>query len=480
MKKIVFGFLSLLIGGCVACSHAASENNEKPKPDETTLAEKDLERAISIIETAFNDYSSDGTMALSMKYNPFTKQRSSNLVSIWEYTSTLEAVSGAMNAMIALNDAGYSTLYNSKFDSFHSLLEKIYNGMQYYKGTFTLTSYTGTATWSPYGVNRGSAPGSASVDGILNVYDDQMWIIREFINAYKATGDSKFLKEAEYLTAYVLDGWDCTLDDNGKENGGITWGPGYVTKHTCSNGPVISPLVWLSELYKGKSDEITYGIVNKDKTRGQKTELKETYYKEMAAKVYKWQKGCLLRSDGVYDDLMGGYHTGDGQPEYETVGGVRYRKNTDVPQREGPAYTYNSGTPLSGAIDLYRVTSDQNYLDDAKALTDASFSYFAKYGASREGYYSYSVDNVWFHDVLLRGYIAASEYYSKADVYVKSFQDNLDCGWDNYLKDGMLPISLLAGWNKDSSKNEVNLMYTFARAADYANLAVYQLKKANN
>lgn len=479
MKKFVFGFLSLIIVGCVACSHASAEP-DKPKPEEKTLPEQNLERAISIIETAISDYSADGTMALSMKYNPFTKQRSSNLVSIWEYTSTLEAVSASMNAMTALKDAGYSSLYDEKFSTFRSLLEKLHDGMQYYKGTFTLTSYTGTNSWSPYGVNRGSAPGTAGVDGILNVYDDQMWIIREFINSYRATGDKKYLDEAEYLASYVLDGWDCTLDSNGNENGGITWGPGYVTKHTCSNGPMISPLVWLSELYKGKTDQITHGIVNADKTRGTKTESKETYYREMAAKIYKWQKERLLRPDGVYDDLMGGYYTGDGQPEYETVGGVRYRKNTDVPKREGPAWTYNSGTPLSGAIDLYRVTSDASYLADAKALTDASFSYFAKYGASREGYYSYSVDNVWFHDVLLRGYLVASEYYDKAHVCVKSFQDNLDFGWDNYLKDGMLPISLLAGWSKDNTKNEVNLMYTFARAADYANLAVYQLNKANN
>ena len=479
MKKIVFGFLSLLAAGCVACSHSGTEDN-KEETDTTTLPEQNLGRAISIIETAFEDYSGDGTMALSMKYNPFTQQRSSDLVSIWEYTSTMEAVAASMNAMAALRDAGFSSLYDSKFESFRSLLERIYEGMQYYKGTFTLTSYTGTATWSPYGVNRGSAPGTAGVDGILNVYDDQMWIIRELINSYRATGNSGYLAEAEYLTSYVLDGWDCTLDSEGNENGGITWGPGYVTKHTCSNGPLISPLVWLSELYKGKSDKITFGIVNSDRTRSRKTELKETYYKEMAVKIYKWQKNCLLRSDGVYDDLMGGYYTGGGHPEYETVDGVQYRKNTDVPNREGPAYTYNSGTPLSGAADLYRVTSDPSYLSDAKVLADASFSYFAKYGSSRQGYYSYSVDNVWFHDVLLRGFQAVSEYYDKADLYVNSFQDNLDFGWENYLKNGMLPISLLAGWNKDSSKNEVNLMYTFARAAEYANLAVYQLKNANN
>src|SRR5690606_40663265 len=101
--------------------------------------------------------------------------------------------------------------------------------------------------WTVYGVNRGNSKGGAQVEGIENVYDDQMWLIREFLEAYKVTGNELFLEKAEYLTAYVLDGWDCTIDENGNEVGGISWGPGYVTKHACSNGPMISPLVWRSE-----------------------------------------------------------------------------------------------------------------------------------------------------------------------------------------------------------------------------------------
>ena len=65
-------------------------------------------------------------------------------------------------------------------------------------------------------MNRSSGDmGTADVSGIMNVYDDQMWLIRELLNAYRLTGDEKFLTEAEYLTGYVLDGWDSTLDDNG-------------------------------------------------------------------------------------------------------------------------------------------------------------------------------------------------------------------------------------------------------------------------
>lgn len=481
-KRLIIMFLAFGATCCSACSKSPAEpdnNGNGNNKEEVNLAERNLERAVILIENALSHYSKDGTMALSMTYNPFSSTSSDNLVSIWEYTSAVEAVSAAMNSMIALKESGNSKIHDSKFASFSAMLEKLYSGMDYYKGTFTLTSYTGTAEWSPYGVHRASSPGGAAVAGIENVYDDQMWIVRELINAWRATGSAKYLERAEYLTAYVLDGWDCTLDASGKENGGITWGPGYVTKHACSNSPMITPLVWLHEIYRGKSDEITYGAVNADNTRVKKTAKKADYYLEMAAKIYSWQKGCLLREDGVYDDFMGGYRTGGGSPEYETVGGERYRKNTALYDRVGPAYSYNSGTMLSGVADLYGATSEAAYLSDAKTLTDKSFSYFAKLGATKPGLYTYSVtgNNAWFNDVLLRGYIAAAEYFSGADVCVNSFQDCLDYAWENYLENNTLPVSLLAGWNMDRTKNNVNLMFTFARAAEYATLSGYQLKK---
>ncbi len=105
-------------------------------------------------------------------------------------------------------------------------MQKLYNNADYYLGTFTLTSYTQTAEWTVYGVHRGDVKGGqAKVEGIENVYDDQMWLIRELLKSYKLTNNTNFLEKAEYLTAYILDGWDCTRDENGKEIGGITWPP---------------------------------------------------------------------------------------------------------------------------------------------------------------------------------------------------------------------------------------------------------------
>src|SRR5690606_26481686 len=191
-------------------------------------------------------------MTMARYYNPYTGQRSNEIGSIWMYTSAIEAVTAILHALETEKEQGDAARYNAHFDRYEQELMKLYDAADFYLGTFTLTSYTGTNEWTVYGVNRGNSKGGARVEGIENVYDDQMWLIREFLEAYKVTGNQLFLEKAEYLTEYVLDGWDCTFDTNGNEVGGIAWGPGYVTKHACSNGPMISPLVWLHELYKGK------------------------------------------------------------------------------------------------------------------------------------------------------------------------------------------------------------------------------------
>ncbi len=206
-------------------------------------------------------FTGDG-MSMARTYNPYTKVRSAEKGSVWMYTSAIEAVNAILQALEAQKEHGNADLYNKNFSKYSDLLSNLYDNADYYQGTFTLTSYTQTKEWSVYGVNRGGAKGTAQVEGIENVYDDQMWYIRELLQAYKITNDAKYLTKAEYLTSYVLDGWDATRDANGAELGGITWGPGYVTKHSCSNGPLVSSLVWLHELYKDKSDEITHRYID--------------------------------------------------------------------------------------------------------------------------------------------------------------------------------------------------------------------------
>ena len=462
-----------------ACSDPASEDGPVDPPNEVSLSEQNLRRAMELTDNAVAAHFTGDGMAMARYYNPYTNVRSEEKGSVWMYTSAIEAVNAILRALEAQKEHGNAALYTEHFNKYSELLHKLYENADYYMGTFQLTSYTQTKEWSVYGVNRGGSKGSAQVAGIENVYDDQMWLIRELLEAYKLTDNAAYLQKAEYLTEYVLDGWDCTRDANGAERGGITWGPGYVTKHSCSNGPVVSPLVWLHELYKDKNDEVTYSYIDADDKQTRKTMQvkKSDYYLDFAKKIYSWQKNQLLRNDGVYDDMRGGCSPGN--PQTETINGTVYRKGTTCQDRVGPAITYNSGSMLSGGADLLRVTGDNIYREDVSKLSDASFQYFAKLGQTKEGYYTYDISGFrsWFDGVLMRGYVDVYPAYGTTANYINSFQKNLDYAYTNFLYKGFLPTNLLVGWNRDNGKNNTEGMFNFAFAAEYAVLAQYELEK---
>ncbi len=490
MKRLL---LISLLAGCsllgYSCQkgddNAAGGGNTPPPVVEDGSADiagarTNLQRAISVIEAARAAYFSSSGLAMSRYYNPLTGRKSSELGSVWMYTSAIEAVNASLHAMQDLKDAGYESLYSKYYDDYKAFLSELFENLKYYEGTFTLTSYTQTKEWTVYGVNRSWNPGNAKVEGRENVYDDQQWLVRELIESYRITGENKYLEKAEYLAGYVLDGWDTTLDENGVEHGGIVWGPGYYTKHSCSNGPFISPLVWLSDIYKESDAQIEYRYIDKDNSRRSRMMNKSEYYLMYAGKVYDFQRNHLFRkSDGVYWDMLGAEGFNGDNIAYETVGGKEYRAHNKEQGPVGEAYSYNSGTMLSGAADLYGATGEQKYFDDMKSLSSNAFRYFAKKSGKYPDLYEYAVDgfNNWFNGVLMRGWVDMSPYYSNVSVQVNSFQKNLDHAYSNYLKDGILPPNLVYGWNPDESKNNVEAMFTFAFAAEYAVLAKYYLNK---
>lgn len=476
LLAVVLGTLSLY--SCAQKPTLPSKESNQQTERHTGKAEQNLTRAIELAKTATENYFDPSGTVLSRYYNPFTHERSSEKASVWMYTSSIEATNTILSSLIKGKDLGHRELYDKYFAYFNDLLARLYKNLEYYAGTFTLTSYTQTREWTVYAVDRSGEPGGANVTGILNVYDDQMWLVRELLASYSITGDTKYLEQAEYLTAYILDGWDCTLDDQGCHNGGITWGPGYVTKHACSNGPMISALVELHEVYKGKSDQTTMSYIAPNGERKRTSKNKATYYLDYAKAIYTYQKEHLLNERGVYDDMMGGSTSGEVQ--YEMVGGKRYRAHTPLPDRIGPAISYNSGTMLSGGAWLYRATAEPAYLQDATALAGNSFEEFATLGSVVPDHYTFDIRGFrnWFDCVLLRGYCDVVPHAPEVAKYLGAFQDNLDYAYTNFLYSHMLPTSLLAGWHKSNlTKNNVEAMFTYAFATEYALLAYHEWSK---
>jgi hypothetical protein len=294
MRKI-FTLVACCLSVTVACSEKStpnsSSNDSEGKISEISgtdgLAKQNILRAMQITDSAVVAYFTGNGMAMARYYNPYTKVRSSEIGSVWKYTAVIETVNAILHTLTAFKEHGNPELYDAHFSRYVALLDKLYDNIDYYLGTFWLISYTQTKQWSVYAVNRSSGKGGANVEGKSNVYDDQEWLIRELLESYKITGKSAYLEKAEYLTDYVLDGWDCARDNNGNEYGGIPWGPGYVSKHSCSNGPMVSPLVWLHDIYKGKDDEITYRDIEVGtRARIAHTLKKSDYYLLFAKKIY--------------------------------------------------------------------------------------------------------------------------------------------------------------------------------------------------
>ncbi|PRD48987.1 glycoside hydrolase family 76 protein [Sphingobacterium haloxyli] len=474
---------TVVLSGCASGPSSSSpvEGDRDLKVDDPKLlAVQNVEHAMRLIDITIAHYFEPETFEMRRFYNPFTKAKSDERASVWMYTAGIEAVNAVLFALEKAREAGENSLYNNHHKRYVQLLDKLYANADYYLGTFELVSYTQTKEWSVYAVNRANRKGRANVAGILNVYDDQMWLIRELLDSYRLTGNDGYLEKAEYLTAYVLDGWDVTRDENGKENGGIPWGPGYTTKHACSNGPLISPLVWLHEIYKDKSDKTEHSYIDEHDLKTRRTEQleKQQYYLEYARSIYDWQKKNLLNKDGVYTDMMGGC-VPNCDIRYEEVDDVRYRANTPLTEAVGEAYTYNSGTMLSGAVDLYRVTREDRYARDGQELAKNSFTHFASLGKDIPEYYSFETEGFrnWFNGILLRSYHEAAVLNSDIGDYLTAFQQNLDYGFEHFNHNGFLPTNLLKGWGEEKAGHGVEGMFMFAYAAQYAILAKHQLKE---
>ncbi|MCR5179947.1 MAG: glycoside hydrolase family 76 protein [Bacteroidaceae bacterium] len=449
------------------------------------VALSDLQRAIALTDAtmATSFVGGDSDLRMYDTYNTATKS-GSGTADVWPYTAALEAHCSVLEALELLKEEA-PELYDSTHDRFVTRLGVLYDNLAYYRGSYTLVSYASRRNWKIYGVHRGGSKGTATVTGIENVYDDQMWICRELVRAYRLTGEKRYLSQATNLADYCIDGWDCCLDADGNEYGGITWGPGYNSKHSCSNGPFIQPLVWLAEAYRTDDEEanMRHYYILPDCTRTTELRLHSDIYLDFAKKIYVWQKKMLLnKSKGVYYDMLGA----PGEIKYVNVGGREYRDHVDTGNPGGTAYTYNSGTMLAGAAELYRVTGEADYLTDLDALCRSCFTQFAK--VRRLGgivYREWPTDevatsgfNTWFDDVLMRAYVEAHPYNtsSQSQTALISFQQNLDYAWENHLIDGLLPIHLLDGWEGETVTKG---FHQFAFASELAMLAVWHYRQGH-
>ncbi len=292
-----------------------------------------------------------------------------------------------------------------------------------------------------YAVKRGVRANKAGSGYMADVYDDNMWIAREFLNAYEVLGDDSLLTKCVDTIKYCLSGWDSSLNnDTGKEWGGIFWGPDYNSKHACSNGPIIATLVRLSELFP---DVEVFG----------------RSYLTWAKDVYDFSLATFKMSNNLYGDMIG----------TEKKGGVTITHGT----LDTTAYTYNTGTMISGGAYLYHATNDESYLTQAKKSMASSLSYFGN-DELIEGYYQFPLGTtIWFNLTLFQGYYDLLKFDSSASSYLGEVQKSIDFAYNNYLYENTLPVNWISGWQYGLDKDtNLDIMDVASSAETFALLAL--------
>ncbi len=150
-----------------------------------------------------------------------------------------------------------------------------------------------------------------------NFYDDMQWNALTMLRLYNVTNEQVYLDVTIDLWKDIIKGWNEEF-----AGGGIAWEKQQLySKNACSNGPAS---ILAARLYNVTGDE---------------------EYLDWSQKIYEWQKNTLFNrvTGAVYDNINGQ------TDEINTV-----------------SLTYNQGTFLGAAVELYKITQNPVYLNDSQ------------------------------------------------------------------------------------------------------------------
>ncbi|MCL2107405.1 MAG: glycoside hydrolase family 76 protein [Oscillospiraceae bacterium] len=393
-QRIVSFFVSLvlLIPGFFPMETAMRPSEAAPKG---TAAE----RAAELADDYYRQYYRPGLHLLDRYAYSIAKP-----ASCWEVTGLLSL----STRMAALDSCKYGWLLPSVTGCVRHF--RRYDGL----------SFSGHVTeWTVF---RGAAQ-RHSVS-----YDDMMWLGRDFVNMYRLTGNSRYISLAREIADYLIaDAYVTLPDEIFTDQGwpapdgpvaGYYWNEGKEAVHTCSTGPMAQ---FLAMFYN---------------------ETEEAFYLEKSREAYRMLQ-YLENSDGTFHDLM------------------RFHKDEDnnilgFKEHDLAVYTYNSGTPVSSAVELYIATGETAYLDDARHWAAAADRRFAQYNSEND-IWVYPRQNTWFHLVLLSGYMDLLPFDDAAADYLARFRTGFDYAYENYRTAGhhgvmrnFMPRDFLNGFNANA------------------------------
>lgn len=204
-------------------------------------------------------------------------------------------------------------------------------------------------------------------DSWWNVFvDDMEWIVLAQIRLFEATRDKKYIQKARQMyDDHIWSTWG--PEDEAPWYGGITWKTdAEKSKNACSNGPAALIAARLYRFY------------DKAKFHGGKS---SSAYLNEAIKIYTWEKNYLFdRNTGaVYDNIN---RRGEVQRNW--------------------VFTYNIGTFLGAAHELYLCTGYKQYLADAVLAANYVVDHMTHRGVLSD---AIAGDGALFHGIFFRYFV---------------------------------------------------------------------------
>ncbi|HTV40224.1 MAG TPA: glycoside hydrolase family 76 protein [Candidatus Sulfotelmatobacter sp.] len=170
---------------------------------------------------------------------------------------------------------------------------------------------------------------NASGDFLDDYYDDDGWWCNSWIRAYDVSGNTNFLNMAKIIFENITNAWDTT---NQVCPGGVWWNTSHSYKNAIPNELFLLAAIRLHQRTPGDSGPLNY------------------FY--WATNEWTWFKnsGMINSINLVNDGLNGCENNGE------------------------TTWTYNQGVILGGLTDLYKVTGNTNYLQQAMAIASSAIT----------------------------------------------------------------------------------------------------------
>lgn len=303
-----------------------------------------------------------------------------------------------------------NVLYELDYD--REILDKQFTGLEeYYDNRDHLPTY------QAYPVSGGATD---------HYYDDSAIVAMELINAYELTNESFYLERAKTVTDFIMSGEDSRM------GGGLYWFEGQ--SDNCTNGPNCMKAANTSA-YAAYVTSKMYQLTNNEA------------YLTFAKRVYEWTYTTLRDpSDNLYwNDI-----------------------NIGSEQINTTKWTYNAAMMIMSAVNLYEISDDQEYLDEAVTTARSAHSKFTKV---TNGRIFYPPNDSWFNVELLTAYIQLSQYDSKTKDYVEVFKDNMDYAWENARNN---EGQFYEDWSGNNEGRFYWLLHQAALVEAFGRIAIYE------